>query len=60
LVLGRLVSLEGKEILDGPFESADEAMRHSITSADLLSFHNLELVERAEKAAPVDGLESSA
>jgi hypothetical protein len=38
VVLGRIPSLEGKHIFDGPYDSADEAMRHVYASNALMDF----------------------
>jgi len=44
VVLGYTRSMEGKEVMDGPFESADEAMKHSIATTEYMAFSNVELV----------------
>jgi hypothetical protein len=44
VVLGYAPSMEGKEIMDGPYDSADTAMRHSVASSEYLAFSNVELV----------------
>lgn len=44
VLLGYTRSMEGQTVLDGPWESADEAMKHSIATNEQLAFSNLELV----------------
>jgi hypothetical protein len=44
VILGYIPSMEGKEVMDGPYESADEAMRYSVATNERMAFSNVELV----------------
>jgi hypothetical protein len=44
VILGYAPSMEGQTVLDGPWDSADTAMRHSLASSEYLAFSNVELV----------------
>ena len=44
VILGYRPSMEGQTVLDGPWDSADEAMKHSVATGDYLAFANIELV----------------
>jgi hypothetical protein len=44
VLLGYVASMEGREILDGPYDSADVAMRYSVATNEHMAYSNVELV----------------